>query len=86
VGAFLVYQTILQDSDQIIVLKDGLIHEKGTHQELMQLDGEYAKSWNAQTKDEEEVDPEDKDTDEAITGDNRSGTESSSIELTAKEQ
>ena len=76
----------IQDSDQIIVLKDGLIHEKGTHQELMQLDGEYAKSWNAQTKDEEEVDPEDKDTDEAITGDNRSGTESSSIELTAKEQ
>ena len=44
----------IQDADQILVLADGKIIEKGTHEELIKLEnGEYAKSWQVQLEDGE---------------------------------
>eukprot|EP00943_MAST-04B_sp_MAST-4B-sp1_P008776 g8776.t1 len=44
----------IQDADQIIVLDNGKVIEKGTHNELIQLKGgEYAKSWKVQLEDNE---------------------------------
>jgi len=39
--------------DQVIVLDNGCIAEQGTHEELMQLDGRYAKLYRYQTEREE---------------------------------
>ncbi|GJL82426.1 MAG: metal ABC transporter permease [marine bacterium B5-7] len=36
------------DSDQIIVIEHGRIVERGTHDQLLTLDGEYAKLWRLQ--------------------------------------
>ena len=36
------------NADEIIVLRDGLIAERGTHQELLQRDGLYAQMWARQ--------------------------------------
>ncbi len=36
--------------DRIVVLKGGEIVEDGTHQELLEMDGEYADLWNRQTR------------------------------------
>ena len=36
------------DADQIIVLRDGVIAERGTHADLLSQDGEYASLWWAQ--------------------------------------
>jgi ABC-type multidrug transport system fused ATPase/permease subunit len=33
----------IQNADRIIVLKDGQIIEQGSHKELLELSGEYAK-------------------------------------------
>ena len=38
-------------ADQIIVLKEGRIEERGTHQELLKLDGLYASMYRDQTRD-----------------------------------
>jgi ATP-binding cassette subfamily B protein len=38
----------IKDADLIIVLAQGKIVEKGTHQELLALDGEYVSMWNRQ--------------------------------------
>ncbi|GMO14817.1 MAG: ABC transporter ATP-binding protein [Mycoplasmoidaceae bacterium] len=38
----------IKKADIIIVLKDGLIAEKGTHEELLNKNGEYAKLYNSQ--------------------------------------
>lgn len=38
------------DADQILVLKDGRILERGTHAELVERDGEYAALWRKQTR------------------------------------
>ena len=35
--------------DRIVVLSDGRIAEEGTHADLIEQDGEYAKLWNRQT-------------------------------------
>ena len=36
------------DADEIIVLKDGMISERGTHAELLEQNGLYASMWNRQ--------------------------------------
>lgn len=36
----------VQDADQILVMKQGEIVEKGTHKELVQLNKEYARMWD----------------------------------------
>lgn len=37
-----------RDADMIVVLQDGVIQEKGSHQELIELDGMYARLWRRQ--------------------------------------
>ena len=37
-------------ADEILVLQDGKIIEKGNHRDLMKLDGEYAKLYNIQAE------------------------------------
>ena len=44
----------IADADQIVVLEDGIIVEKGTHDALLAQDGRYAHLWNRQA-DEDEV-------------------------------
>jgi len=43
------------DSDQIIVLANGKIKERGTHNQLIKEDGEYAKLWKMQSRQHNEV-------------------------------
>ena len=38
----------IQTADRIIVMDDGEIVESGTHEELLDVDGEYAALWQAQ--------------------------------------
>jgi ATP-binding cassette subfamily B (MDR/TAP) protein 7 len=38
----------IYDSDVIIVLKEGNVAEKGTHQELVDRDGLYSELWSVQ--------------------------------------
>ena len=38
----------IKNADNIIVLKDGKIHESGTHEELLAKGGQYADMWNMQ--------------------------------------
>ena len=40
----------VRKADEIIVLKEGKIVEKGRHEELIQLDGEYAQMFNLQAQ------------------------------------
>ncbi len=38
------------DADLILVLEDGAVKERGTHHELLQLNGDYAAAWRRQTE------------------------------------
>ena len=38
----------IRDADLILVMKDGDIIEQGTHEELLEKDGFYAKLYNSQ--------------------------------------
>ena len=38
----------IRNADRILVIRDGQISESGTHDELMELDGEYAGMVNKQ--------------------------------------
>ena len=38
----------IRNADNIVVLDDGVVSEQGTHDELLQLDGQYASMWNMQ--------------------------------------
>lgn len=35
-------------ADKILVLKEGILVEQGTHEDLMKLNGEYTRMYNAQ--------------------------------------
>lgn len=39
--------TTITEADQIIVLKEGRIHDSGTHKELVSRDGLYKNMWDA---------------------------------------
>jgi ATP-binding cassette subfamily B protein len=41
------------DADQIIVLDEGCVAERGTHQELLARDGVYARMWALQAEQQE---------------------------------
>ena len=43
----------LRDADHILVLRDGRVIEEGSHEELLDLDGEYARLARAQALEEE---------------------------------
>ena len=43
----------IADADQILVLRDGEVVERGRHSELLALDGEYAALWRKQIRDGE---------------------------------
>jgi ATP-binding cassette subfamily B protein len=38
----------IRDADVIVVIKDGHVAEAGNHDELLALDGEYAKLYSSQ--------------------------------------
>lgn len=40
--------TTIKNADQILVLKDGLVKEEGTHQKLLEFDGVYHQLWEIQ--------------------------------------
>ena len=45
----------IADADQILVLRDGRIVERGRHSELLAFDGEYAALWSKQIRDGEDL-------------------------------
>jgi ATP-binding cassette subfamily B protein len=45
----------IRDADQIVVLEDGQIVERGTHEELLGEDGLYAHLWGVQAGEIDEL-------------------------------
>ena len=45
----------VQNADEILCMDDGRVIERGRHEELLALDGAYAKFWNEQQKEAEEA-------------------------------
>jgi len=38
----------IRDADMIVVIKDGVVAESGSHEELLELGGEYSKLYSNQ--------------------------------------
>ncbi len=47
----------IRNANKIIVIKDGVVAEQGSHQELIALNGVYAELHRIQFKDEPAVEP-----------------------------
>ncbi|MGO4776132.1 metal ABC transporter permease, partial [Lysobacter sp. 2RAB21] len=45
----------VMDADQILVMDAGRILERGTHSQLLAMDGVYAQMWDLQQRQEDEV-------------------------------
>jgi ATP-binding cassette, subfamily B, multidrug efflux pump len=45
----------VKDADQILVMKDGAIAERGDHEELIALDGLYREIYDLELRDQEEA-------------------------------
>ena len=45
----------IKHADRIVVLKDGIVAESGTHSELLALGGEYARIYNLQYRESDEL-------------------------------
>jgi ABC-type multidrug transport system fused ATPase/permease subunit len=45
----------VKDADQILVMRDGRIVERGTHAELIELDGQYREIYDLELRDQEEA-------------------------------
>jgi ATP-binding cassette subfamily B protein len=45
----------IADADCILVLEEGIVTERGTHEELLALNGRYAAMWARQSAEEEEI-------------------------------
>ena len=45
----------VQHADEIVVLEEGKVAERGTHAQLLAMNGRYADLWEAQTTQEEAV-------------------------------
>jgi len=64
----------VKNADRVVVLRDGLVVEEGTHQELMALNGEYVQIYDSQLRpsdgisDEREIDGLDVDKENAPDG------------------
>jgi ATP-binding cassette subfamily B protein len=54
------------DAEQILVMDKGRIIERGTHPQLLALDGAYAQMWQRQQHKNELLDMEDEALDEAM--------------------
>ena len=54
----------IKDCDKIIVLKNGLVTEQGTHEELYDKDGEYRMLWDKQSEQQEYEEIKKKEEDE----------------------
>jgi ATP-binding cassette subfamily B protein len=55
--AFIIAQRLrtVRNADQIIVLKDGRVAERGTHESLLEQGGLYSEIYNVQLKDQEDL-------------------------------
>ena len=47
----------IKDADKIVVFKDGFVHEQGTHDELLRINGLYAELYRIQFPSEPGVPP-----------------------------
>jgi ATP-binding cassette, subfamily B, multidrug efflux pump len=45
----------VKNADQILVMKDGVIEERGTHDELINSDGLYRQIYDLELRDQEEA-------------------------------